>query len=309
MTKTATRTSNNTAADTAPEVPTPRLLTGSEMPSLHRTKGVMHAALASLPEWVQAAEDVAYLETITPQRVNLASVETELEVMLVEAVESRTAFDVEAAQELAAKARTRNADQQAVRAAFESTVATMVGRLDKAVHSNRTALHAYLTDDLQRVVSEARDLSEVLTMTADTAIAAGMVTDFQALQTLRAEFRDLRTAHRHLETHLGWFTAHPEFGELRWITNPSDPDVFVRWAAWRKGAVVHDDLGNRRGATIISPWPDPRNPTTASDEIDNWFNFLVSTPHAKPWCPSQDQYDQAAKRHLAEVVAATRGTR
>lgn len=282
------------------------LLPGSSMAALHRESGPLRRALTTIPEWVDGVEALNHLNTIRPPHRNLATLDVEMEVLLTDAVEKRAPLDVDQVLAHAGKVQDNLAANHALNRAFEITAGTLVQRLDATVRDHQADLYAHLSGQLNTVVQEARQHTDMFNLDAAGAIAAGAVDRWQRLGGLRAQARALRAARGTLEQRLGWTDEYSQYPELRWLANPAQ--VYSQWRAWKvDGYLVNPhDMDDRKPLT--APWPDPRRERldTAS-ECDAWLSFLARTPAATPWIPNPSQYVAAAKDLFAHASSLRPG--
>lgn len=299
---TATKTAPRKTS--APDVTLPTLLPGSDMPNLHRDNGPLGDALRSIPAWVSAARDLARLTAARPERRNVATPEVEIEAYLENALADGADIDLDALTDYARTVTAELAVMSALHHGFEAAVRQAANRLDETLRDHRQEIHAHLTAQLVDVVEDARDRADAIGLTAEQAIAAGLVDAYQELGDVLLRFRRLRTAASALNTRLGWnitHAAHAAFPELMWISNPTD--VFEHWRAWHVDGALVNPRDDRDRRPLTPPWPEV---TARGDEgLRGWFVFLARTPDAEPWLPTPEQYDAAAKE-LADYAADLR---
>lgn len=278
-------TSKKTTKTTGPaEVIRPNLLPGSDMAALHRSTGPLATALATIPEWVENMGHLAHLQNQRPQQRGVATLEMEAEARLAGAVESREQIDLDMLTEYVVTTYARTTSNAAIFRAFETVAASYSRRLDECVRTNADQIHDHLSAQLGEVIGRARTNLEALNLNAEDAIAVGQVDAWQAMKTHREEFQAIRSAAGRLRQRLGFNPQHPVYAELMWLRNPAQ--VFDRWHDWRTGVRV--DPQNPDSPPLRAPWPS----VIGAEETAAWFHYLVNTPAAEPWCPSEDQHDK-----------------
>lgn len=274
----------STTKKTAPvDVVRPKLLPGSDMAALHRSTGPLAEALATIPEWVEHMGHLAHLQAQRPQHRGAATLEMEAEARLIQVIESREPIDYDALTASVADAHARTTSDAAVFRAFETAAWSYSQRLDASVRENAEQIHSHLSGQLADLIDRARLNPDTLGLNAESAITSGQVEDFQAMRAQREEFHAIRSAVGRMRQRVGFNPQHPQYSELLWLSNPLE--VFDRWRDWRAGARVEEQ--NPNSPRVIPPWPT----TSGGDQEAAWFDYLVSTPDAVAWCPSEEQHD------------------
>ncbi len=189
-----------------------------------------------------------------------------------------------------ATANAQTAADNQVKMMLSQLLASIGQERDTAIRRGVDKMLAHLDGDLTTTLGKLRTATtKVAGLTsAQDAIDAGAVADWQTLTAARTRYDHIRAAQRLIVGRL-W----PEDLTGRMVMQNAEPvalhianptEVFPQWATWSRFGHLVDQYGAKE--QLHAPWPDVK------DDPDRFTDWLINTPQAQAWVPTSDMYEQ-----------------
>jgi len=249
-------------------------------------------ALDKLPQFVEATARLAHAKTACEDyAVGETAIRTpdDIENAVRESIAAGDPIPVDLHHQLAA-ANAQTAADGRVRMMLSQVLASIGQERDTAIRRGADTMLKHLDADLTTTLGKLRTATtKVAGLTsAQEAIDAGMVKDWQDLTAARARYDDIRAAQRLIVGRL-W----PVDLTARMVMQKAEPaalhvanpiELFPDWATWSRFGYLVDQYGARE--QLHAPWPD------VTDDPDRFTDWLINTPEAQAWVPTSDMYEQ-----------------
>lgn len=277
-----------TAVSKPLRVPT---LASSDLRQVHSLGGPLGAALAADDRWRAAVEALHALQAAGRPLADVGDPVEDLAAELTEAAGNGESIDV---LERAAAHSARADSVRVARLALQRAQTELETELDHAAKAAYPALYRALADQFAEVAEQLTAMPAPRQLTsAETAIDAGRVDDWQAWRKLLDRHAQIRNQQGNLMRLTGVGTPYTEAAFIR------HPDRL--WPEWitfhRDGGHVSDLDDPRRGEPIVPPWPtdrDGRVPAAgAGSEV---FLRWALEAGAQLWVPTPDELARETRR-------------
>jgi hypothetical protein len=285
-----------TTASKPLRVPT---LASSDLRQVHSLGGPLGAALAADDRWRAAVEALHALQAAGRALADAGDPVAHLADELTAAAGNGEPIDV---LERAAAHSARADSVRVARLALQRAQVHLETELDQAARDAYPALYRALADQFDEVAEQLTATPAPRQLTsAETAIDAGRVSDWQA-------WRELLDRHAQIRQQQG------KLMRLTGVTTPYTEAAFIRqperlWPEWvtfyRDGGRVADLDSPRRGEPIVPPWPtDGDGRVPAAGAGSEAFVMWALEADAELWLPTPDELAKESRRLAALVTPA-----
>lgn len=279
----------------------PRLPGNSELKPIH-SNDLLRPVLSTNPAWSSAVEQLLALQ----QQAQTKPTRTGLPVDFLAA---DIAAALRAGEPIPDDLARRGADllreaegRQIAVAAVAAVEAQLVAAMDTAVRGRGDALLAHLNARLSEVTGAVRVMAAApgglgALRSAEAAVDAGRVEDYQRLRSFESLNRGIRQTQRFVLDRVCGVT--PEWAEAVVVANIVE--VFPNWAPWRSHGYLVRRIGGQ-SVPIEAPWPTGTGQRSQIDPDGVEMLTWAAEAGARLWVPTVAQLEEQGQALAARLA-------